>query len=357
MAEPINLDELMDKPSAYDTNSSSEETSSEEDNFEDNTQGSEFEGSSESDSQEDAGTSDDNGEYEDTGSQESASDESTETFEEESKVDVSDEQEQTVSEYKFKDDFIKKAVEYYEKYGTLTPYLEETATDYDALTDLDILKKQFDKDNADLSEKAKAKLFERQLEKYNLDSYDEDDVEVGQSLLKRDAGKIRAALKEQREQFISTIKAEESQESKISQQELEAQRAEARKVIETGVSTVIKDNFIKVDANGEGINYQIANKDNVVDYALDSTKFLSTFTKDGQVDWDKWTKVVAFAENPTLFVSELIKHGKSLGRKSMEAELKNVAPMNKSKEAAPSPEFEHPSENPIEFLRAMKIRK
>ncbi len=154
MAEPINLDELMDKPSAYESNTSSEDTDSTEDSFEDNTQGSEFEGSSESDSQEDAGTSDDNGEYEDTGSQESASDEYTETFEEESKVDVSGEQEQTVSEYKFKDDFIKKAVEYYEKYGTLTPYLEETATDYDALTDLDILKKQFDKDNADLSEKS-----------------------------------------------------------------------------------------------------------------------------------------------------------------------------------------------------------
>lgn len=357
MAEPINLDELMDKPSAYNTNNSSEDASSSEDVTEDNTQEENFEGSSESESQEDVATADDNTEYDDTASSESATEEPTNTIEEESKADTQVEQEQTVSEYKFKDDFIKKAVEYYEKYGTLTPYLEETATDYDALTDLDILKRQFDKENADLSDKARTKLFERQLEKYNLDSYDEDDIEVGQSLLKRDAGKVRNSLKEQREQFISTIKAEESQESQISQQELEAQRADARKTIESGVSNVIKDNFIKVDANGEGINYQIESRENVIDYALDSTKFLSTFTKDGQVDWDKWTKVVAFADNPTLFVSELIKHGKSLGRKSMEAELKNVAPMNKSKEAAPSPEFEHPAENPIEFLRAMKIRK
>lgn len=356
MAEPINLDELMDKPSAYETNDSSDSDNSGDDNTADD---SAFEGASDSDSQEDAnsgeanegyeGTADDSGDTE--GSEDAAADEGSNSSE------TVDADSSTVSEYKFKDDFIKKAVEYYEKYGTLTPYLEETNTNYDEMDDIDILRKQFDKENADLSEKARTKLFERQLEKYNIDSYDEDELELGQSLLKRDASKIRAELKEQREQFLSSIKSEESQEQQISQEELEAKRAEARKVIESGVSSVVKDNFIKVEANGEGINYQIADKNTVVDYALDSAKFLSTFAKDGQIDWEKWTKVVAFAENPTLFTSELIKHGKSLGRKAMESELKNVAPMNQSRESAPNPDFEHPSENPIEFLRAMKVKK
>ncbi len=85
---------------------------------------------------------------------------------------------------------------------------------------------------------------------------------------------------------------------------------------------MINNNLIKLEANGEGINYQVADTSKIVDYAIDSSKFLSTFAKDGNVDWDKWTKVVAFAENPTQFISELIKHGKSLGRKAMEAELK-----------------------------------
>jgi hypothetical protein len=358
MAEPINLDELMEKPSSYQSDSSSEDAGSSEEYVDESSQQESFENTSDTDTQEDAVPNDENAVYDDAESSTTEeAKEAEDAIEDDSAADVPMEQEETVSEYKFKDDFIKKAVEYYEKYGTLMPYLEETNIDYDSVSDLEILRKQFDKDNADLSEKVRTKLFERQLEKYNLDSYDEDDLEVGQSLLKRDASKVRAELKEKREQFLSSIKPEESKESQISQAELEAQRAEARKVIEGGISNVIKDNFIKIDANGEGINYQIASKDNVVDYALDSTKFLSTFTKDGNVDWDKWTKVVAFAENPTLFVSELIKHGKSLGRKSMEAELKNVAPMAKSKEAAPSPEFEHPSENPIEFLRAMKIRK
>lgn len=259
--------------------------------------------------------------------------------------------------YEFKDDFIKKAVEYYEKYGTLQPYLEATSTDYDAMSDLDVLKMRFDAENSDLSERAKAKLFEKEVEKYNLEAFDEEDLEVGQALLKRDANKVRAALKEQQTQFLQSIQPSAAQ-PEISQEELEAQIQESRKVVEKGISSVVKNNLIKLEANGEGINFQIADTSKVVDYALDSTKFLSTFaSKDGQVDWDKWTKVVAFAENPTLFVSELIKHGKSIGRKAMEAELKNVSPTMRSKDVIETNDFISPYDNPVDFLKGMTVRK
>jgi len=268
-------------------------------------------------------------------------------------------QTQPTAEYKFKDDFIKKAVDYYDTYGNLTPFLEATSKDYDAVSDVEILKANFDKENSDLSEKARNRLFEKELEKYNLDSYDEDDTEVGNALLKRDAGKLRKALKEEQQQFIQSIQpqGQVQQEQQPSQEELEAQQAESRKIIQGGISGVVKNNLIKVEANGEGINYQIGDTTKVVDYALDSSKFLSTFAKDGQVDWDKWTKVVAFAENPTQFISELIKHGKSLGRKMMEAELKNVTPPTNSKEVIESNENVNPFDNPVDFLRGMTVRK
>jgi hypothetical protein len=267
-------------------------------------------------------------------------------------------QTQPTAEYKFKDDFIKKAVDYYDTYGNLTPFLEATSKDYDAISDVEILKANFDKENSDLSEKARNRLFEKELERYNLDSYDEDDTEVGNALLKRDAGKLRKALKEEQQQFIQSIQPQgQEQQQQPSQEELEAQQAESRKIIQSGVSGVVKNNLIKVEANGEGINYQIGDTTKVVDYALDSSKFLSTFAKDGQVDWDKWTKVVAFAENPTQFISELIKHGKSLGRKMMEAELKNVTPPTNSKEVIESNENVNPFDNPVDFLRGMTVRK
>lgn len=262
------------------------------------------------------------------------------------------------SEYKFKDDFIKKAVEYYETYGTLNPYLQATSVDYDSVSDLDLVKSEFEKQNSDLSERAKNRLFEKEVERYNLDSYDEDDAEVGKALLMRDANKLRTKLKEEQQQFIQNIQpAGQEQVQQVSPEEVELQQAETRKQIQSGISGVIKDSLIKLEANGEGINYQVADANKVVDYAMDSSKFLSTFAKDGGVDWNKWTQVVAFSENPTQFISELIKHGKSLGRKAMEAELKNVTPPTNSKEVIENNDYSSPFDNPVDFLKGMTVRK
>ena len=90
---------------------------------------------------------------------------------------------------------------------------------------------------------------------------------------------------------------------------------------------------------------------------MDSNKFLSIFAKDGSVDWDKWTKTVAFAQNPTQFISELIKHGKSLGRKAMESELKNVVPPTVDRSVISSNSIERPADDPIAFLQGMTITK
>ena len=351
MAEPINLDELLNKSQSVDTTAETNDQVNSEDNVIEN------EGSSnviENESQNDEAQIDENTI---SGSDESSiSNEDAPSDVEDQSNDLPKDSPET-TEYKFKDDFIKKAVDYYEKYGNLTPFLEATSVDYDAVNDTDLLKLKFDKENSDLSPKARQRLFEKELEKYNLDSYDEDDTEVGQALLKRDAAKLRASLKEEQSQFVQSIQPN-VQEQQVSKEELDAQRNESRKIVETGVSNVIKNNFIKLEANGEGINYQIADKNKVVDYALDSTQFLSTFAKDGQVDWDKWTKVVAFAENPTVFIDELIKHGKSLGRKSMESELKNVKPIiGNSKEVVESSDFQNPFDNPVQFLKEMTISK
>jgi hypothetical protein len=292
------------------------------------------------------------------GSVESATEETESIPEVETPAESSPEQSTEPSEYKFKDDFIKKAVEYYETYGTLQPYLEAATVDYDSVSDLDLVKAEFDKQNGDLSERAKNKLFEKELEKYNLDAYDEDDAEVGKALLMRDANKLRKSLKEEQQKFIQSIQpAGQEQVQQVSPEEIEAQQAQARATVQSGISGVINNNLIKLEANGEGINYQVADTSKIVDYAIDSSKFLSTFAKDGNVDWDKWTKVVAFAENPTQFISELIKHGKSLGRKAMESELKNVTPPTNSKEVIENSDYSNPFDNPVDFLKGMTIKK
>jgi hypothetical protein len=358
MAEPINLDELLSKNEPIETpTEETTETSEETTSADDST---EVEGTDDSNEDNEPQNVEDS--VESTTQVDDSEGYSTETVvQEPDKIQETTEESKTeekpVAQYQFKDPFIEKAVQYYEMYGTLQPFLRATEVDYTEMSDLEVLKVKFDTDNYDLSPKARQKLFDKELEKYGLDAYDEEDKEVGEALLRRDAQKLRKTFMEEQQQFLNNVNSTPQVPNDPSQEELAAQQEQSRKIISEGVSSVIKDNIIKVGANGEGINYQIQDPNVVVDYAMDSNKFLSIFAKDGSVDWDKWTKTVAFAQNPTQFISELIKHGKSLGRKAMESELKNVVPPTINKTVIESNNIERPSDDPIAFLQGMTITK
>ena len=159
MAEPINLDELLNKSQSVDTTAETNDQVNSEDNVIEN------EGSGdviENESQNDDTQLDENTI---SGSDESSiSNEDAPSDVEDQSNDLPKDSPET-TEYKFKDDFIKKAVDYYEKYGNLTPFLEATSVDYDAVSDTDLLRMKFDKENSDLSPKARQRLFEKELEK------------------------------------------------------------------------------------------------------------------------------------------------------------------------------------------------
>jgi hypothetical protein len=355
MAEPINLDELLSKNEPIETTEETTTTSEETNSADDATEVEGVDVSNEDNEPQNVEDSVDSTTQEET----------SEGYAEETVVQEPDTiqddtesapEEQPKAQYQFKDPFIEKAVQYYETYGTLQPFLRATEVDYTEMSDLEVLKVKFDTENSDLSPKAKQKLFDKELERYDLDAYDEEDKEVGEALLRRDAQKLRKTFMEEQQQFLNNVESPQAPTGP-SQEEFAAQQEQSRKIISEGVSGVVKDNIIKIGANGEGINYQIQDTNAVVDYAMDSNKFLSIFAKDGSVDWDKWTKTVAFAQNPTQFISELIKHGKSLGRKAMESELKNVVPPTINKTVVESNNIERPSDDPIAFLQGMTITK
>lgn len=363
MAEPINLDELLDKSKTteevVDTTESTESTEETEVIQETETVETQ-ESLTEENTEIVSEDNKENAEAEDeevyVKSGEVSTDENAETEDTETES-----KEPAPTEYKFKDEFIKKAVDYYEKYGTLQPFLEATQTDYDTVADAELLRMKFDKENSDLPAKTRDKLFQKELEKYNLDSFEDEDVELGQALLKRDANKLRQQFKEQQQQFLQSVQPSEQEQidsESITQKQLEILE-QNKAIAKQGIDGVLKNNFIKVAANGEGVNFQIADTERVVDYALDSTKFLSTFAKqDGTIDWEKWVKVVAFTENPDLFVGELIKHGKSIGRKALEMELKNFKPEIKGNTIIEdSVGSDNPLDDTLGFLKGMKITK
>ena len=103
---------------------------------------------------------------------------------------------------------------------------------------------------------------------------------------------------------------------------------------------------------GQPINFEVSNIDSMVDYAVDTTKFLQKFSdKDGNVDWGLWSRTIAYLENPDGFVKELVNYGKSLGRKSIEAEIKNEKPLVNTKDVKVEDGGQTPYDDKEAFLK------
>ena len=57
---------------------------------------------------------------------------------------------------------------------------------------------------------------------------------------------------------------------------------------------------------------------------VDNSKFYNLFVKDnGELDLNKWYKVMAFALAPDVYEKSLVNHGKTQGVGQVENELKN----------------------------------
>ena len=99
----------------------------------------------------------------------------------------------------FKDDFIKGVVDYYEKTGDLTPYLQAKLVNYDEIDPQTLLREELRKQFPTLSDKAFDRVYQQEIvDKYRIDPnrYEDEDVEVGLELLNAKAMELRAKLKE-----------------------------------------------------------------------------------------------------------------------------------------------------------------
>lgn len=223
--------------------------------------------------------------------------------------------------YKWKDDFIKQAVEYYEKTGSLTPYLEVKTVDYTAMADEEIMRRNLKEQYSDLSEKAFDKLFKQQVtDKYklNTDEWDEDESELGRELLRTEANKIRSQYIEQQSRF----KAPEP-ETDDSVTELMTKFQESVRNSEL-TKSILDQKKISIKVGDEQFNYELQSPTDIVDMTLDNDKFFSQFA-DGQggLDYAKWYKTAAYSQNPEQFERSLINYGKALGRQEITKDIKN----------------------------------
>lgn len=236
--------------------------------------------------------------------------------------------------YNFKDDFIKEVVEFYEKTGDLTPYLQAKLVDFNAMTDEEIMRRELREQYPDVSDKAFDKLYRQQVvDKFKLDaeSFEEDDVELGKELLKTEAAKLRAKYLDWQKGFKAPEPKSNDEEESRKAQEAQAQlEAFVGKIKEDAITKSILDSKrIAIKAGDSEFNYELADPNELLDMTIDNTKFFGQFTKpDGQIDLEKWYLTSAFAKDPAEFIKNLGNHFKGLGREEITKELKN--PSNNS---------------------------
>jgi hypothetical protein len=235
---------------------------------------------------------------------------------------------ETAREYKFKDDFIKNVVEFYEKTGDITPYLQAKLVDFNQMSDEEIMRRNLKEQYPDVSEKAFDRLFKQQVvDKFKLDAdeWGEDDSELGKELLKSEASKVRQKYVDWQKGFAAPERVEDD-----SQAQEDAEAEEAMKNFESSVKgseltkKLLESKRITIkDGDGE-FAYELPEVNAIVDMTLDNDKFFAQFAStEGQVDFAKWYKTVAYSQNPEQFEKSLINYGKTLGRQEVTKEIKN----------------------------------
>lgn len=235
---------------------------------------------------------------------------------------------QVAPSYEFKDDFIKGAVEYYEKTGDLTPYLQAKTVDFSTMDDAEVMRRNLREQYPDVSEKAFDRLFQQQVvEKFKLDAeqWGEDDSELGKELLKSEAQKIRTKYMDWQKNFVAP---EPQADPEADAQEAAMQEAIAqfeKSVVENPLTKSILDaKRISIKTGDDEFNFELQAPDSMVEMTLDNNKFFQQFASgEGQLDYSKWYKTVAYSQNPEQFERALINFGKTLGRSEVTKEIKN----------------------------------
>lgn len=230
------------------------------------------------------------------------------------------------SEYKFKDDFIKGVVDFYEKTGDISAYLQAKLTDFNQMSDEEIMRRSLKEQYPDVSEKAFERLYQQQVsDKYKLDEdvYDEDDVMLGRELLKGEANKARQKYMDWQKNFSAPEPKSENTQPDTSVVEAIQKFNETVKS-DASTKSLLESKRIAIRDGESEFNYEVPEAESLLEMTLDNDKFFSQFALgDGKVDLNKWYKVTAYSKNPELFEKSLINHGKALGRQEVTKEIKN----------------------------------
>lgn len=235
------------------------------------------------------------------------------------------------------DEFAVGMVDYYQKEGNVTPYLEVKTVDYSKMTSEQLLEMQLKKENPGMSETAlKFKLRKELEQKYylNRDDFDEDSDEAvyGQEQMRLDADKIRKQLIEEQEKFKVPVKDTDAIEQR------EAERLQTlQKAVTEHKETVdfLQQKALRFGEGDEAFTFPIDNADAVVESCLNTILNTDRQDIDGVELTDFYKKIAVTAHLPQ-FLDAYGKHREAIAKKAFEAELENATPRQQQQPLPPS---------------------
>lgn len=233
-----------------------------------------------------------------------------------------------------KDVFLSEFLKVYRGGGDVLQFLEVKKTDWDKVSDLDVLRRRLDEQNAGLSERARNKIFESEiLNKYKIGDASvkegSDEYQINMELLKRDADKVRSEKKDVQRKYSVPDPAERVGKSNDEMSPEELSRWRQSVVADDTVSKFLKEKKIPVSAGKDGLfALEVDKPEDAVEMIVDERRFWDLFFKDTKqkkgVDFGKASKVFAFAADPAAYEERLIDIGRALGEEAYVKERKNA---------------------------------
>lgn len=241
------------------------------------------------------------------------------------------------------DDFVNKLITYRKEHGNLTPFIEAATKDWDKVSHdqliMDELKRQYSSLSPDKAEKlARSEFNQRFVYKDDPNLSEEENSEMAELTaikLEAEGEKLRSSRKESQKQFLDSVKPvdrtleiQAAEKAKADADKAEYDKFKAEVESNPATQKLFSEKKLVLGSKEKSFNYTVS-PEVIKDQTLDTNNFFKMFWDDGKFNHEKWHRVSAYAQDPSLFEDSLINHGMSLGTGNVvEKELENVKEKN-----------------------------
>jgi hypothetical protein len=219
--------------------------------------------------------------------------------------------------------------------GAFKDYIAEMTADYSAISSEEVMRRQLKEEYPKASEKQLEAIFKKEvIDRYNLDSADDELVEEGKLLLDAVAEKYREKLVEKQKDILLPKHVQEQQEQEnLAQKEFDDYKSNL--LGNQLTKDLLTNKMLSIGDGDDKFNYSLSNPEAVVNNLFDSNSWANKMfdvvsDPSGNEQYvpnvEKQLLISAILEDHKGFMKEMAKHYKSLGGKALVDSLDNPSP-------------------------------